>query len=153
MGSPAASPAITPEARNAAAVWTFFDQLFNKGNTSIVSVLGPNYKYNGSSQNNQAFTNWVLALRKLYSDMNVTFVTSVAQGNAVAVRWHMTGSHDGGTAADQWSVDAYGNNVFTFDDQGQCLTNDEAGSCTLQRDGVVITHDANQIFSLLMPAN
>jgi predicted ester cyclase len=154
MSSPAISPLppqlVTQEDRNKVATWTFFDQVFNKGNTAIVAVLGSSYKFNGSPQNNAGFIQWVEALRTTYPDMQVTFLSMIAEDNAVAIRWQMTGTHAGGTAPDGWTIEAVGNNLLTYDDQGTCLTNDQAGFCTRTQNGTATTHGNNNIYDLLL---
>jgi len=154
MSSPATSPIPTPgisvQERNKAVTWAFFDEVFNKGNMSVVSKLGPNYKFNGSSQNNNGFIGWVQKLRSTYPDMQVTFLSNIAEGNAVAIRWQMTGTHPGTNGSYGWSVEATGNNLLTYDEEGQCLTNDQAGTCTRVADGIATTHDSSQILDLLL---
>jgi len=153
MSSPATSPApsqpVSPQERNKAATWQFFDQVFNKGNMEVVSLLGSNYKFNGQAQNNNGFIGWVQKMRSMYPDMQVTFVSNIAEGNAVAIRWQMTGTHPGADGGYGWSIEATGNNLLTYDDEGHCLTNDQAGSCTRTQDGVSTTHDSGNILDLM----
>jgi len=140
------APKSTPS-HNKALVWIFFDEVFNKGQFDVVSKLGPNYKFNGQPQNNADFIGWVKSLRSTYPNINVTFVSSVAEDDTVAIRWHMTGSHD--QADGCWTVDAYGNNVFTFSPAGDILTNDQAGSCTRVQDGTTTTLGSEAILAPL----
>lgn len=117
---------------------------------SVVSVLGSNYKFNGSPQDNDGFIKWVQALRTTYPDMQVTFLSMIAEDSTVAIRWQMTGTHTGDTSQDSWTIQAVGNNVLTYDDQGNCLTNDQAGFCTRTQNGTATTHGQQNIFDLLL---
>ncbi|HYA16514.1 MAG TPA: ester cyclase [Bryobacteraceae bacterium] len=119
----------TIQERNKMATWMFFDEVFNKGNMTAVQILGSSYRFNGQPQDNSQFIGWVNQLRATYPDLKVEFTSSIAEGNSVAIRWQMTGTHQGSGYGEMWAVEAAGNNLLTYSDSGECLSNDQAGFC------------------------
>jgi len=114
--------------RNKATASNFFDEVFNKGNFAVLSSLSPNYLYNGATQNADGFIGWVKGMRAKMPDLNFTIDTILGEDDKVALRWRMRGTTaaDGGTPGGV-AIETTGTNIFTFDDQGLCLTNTQNG--------------------------
>lgn len=114
-----------------------------------MAELSPQYRFNGGPQDHDELINWAKSLRATYPDMKIVFLHSVAEGNIVAVRWRMTGSHIGPDG--QWTVEAVANNVLTFDDNGVCLTDDQAGYCSRTQTGNSGTLNSENLITPLAP--
>ena len=98
--TPAAEcPAGTPE-ENVAVVRRFFEEGVNTGNlANFDAVVAPDIVYNGATVSDESGLD---ALKRIYNDALIGFpgiqydvLTSVASGDAVALRLQVTGVHTG----------------------------------------------------------
>jgi predicted ester cyclase len=117
--------------KNKAAVWFFFDQVFNKGNLAVVDELASSYTFDGQPQDPSAFKTFVTNLRTNFPNLQFVFQTTLAEGNQVAVRWQLTATHTGGTNPTGNQVTATGTNILTFNSAGAADSNIQNGTCTI----------------------
>lgn len=141
--------------RNKATASNFFDQVFNKGDFTAMSSLSPDYLYNGTAQNPQAFIAWVGAMRSKMPDLHFSIEEILGEDAKVALRWRMRGTTvASGTTPGGVAVETTGTNIMTFDTQGLCLTNTQNGYGSFTVPGqppVIITDEA--IYSPPAPAS
>ena len=137
---------MTNVERNKSAASSFFEQVFNKGNFSVMASLSPNYRYNGAPQKPEGFIAWVEAMRARMPDLNFVIEDILGEDDKVALRWRMRGTTAGGGATPAGvAVETTGTNILTFDPQGLCLTNVQNGYATFTAPGqqpITITDDA-----------
>jgi steroid delta-isomerase-like uncharacterized protein len=69
-------------------------QTFNQGDLGRIDALvGPNYVGAQGDRGPAGFRAVVVGLRSAFPDLHYTVDDLVAEGDAVAVRWHWTGTH------------------------------------------------------------
>ena len=86
--------------QNKAALRRGYEEVFNKGNMAIVSeYMAPNYVLHGTSglelKGPEAFVQYIAMMRTAFPDMRVTLENMVAEGDYVAHRGSLTGTHRG----------------------------------------------------------
>jgi predicted ester cyclase len=137
---------MTNVERNKDTASNFFEQVFNKGNFSVMASLSPNYLYNGVPQKPEGFIAWVEGMRAKMPDLNFVIEDILGEDNQVALRWRMRGTTVSGDATPGGvAIETTGTNILTFDPQGLCLTNAQNGHATFTAPGqqpITITDDA-----------
>jgi predicted ester cyclase len=108
--------------QNKAALRRLYEEAINKGNLAVLSeVMAPDYIYHGVGgvelKGSEGFGKYVTMLRTAFPDLKFTLVTVIAEGDYVAHRFTLTGTHKGdlrGIAPTGKRVTATGNVLSRF---------------------------------------
>jgi steroid delta-isomerase-like uncharacterized protein len=81
---------------NKAIVKRWNEEIWNKGNVDIIDELGAaNYINRSNNYDRAAFRQWAVGFRAAFSEGGITIEDMIAEGDKVAVRWTMHGTHTG----------------------------------------------------------
>lgn len=84
---------------NKALIQRYITELYNKGNLNVIDeFLAPNYVGSSAVQNIQgqeSAKEVASAMLSAFPDLKFTFEDVLAEGNKVALRWTMKGTHKG----------------------------------------------------------
>ncbi|HEY2016368.1 MAG TPA: ester cyclase [Bryobacteraceae bacterium] len=131
-------------AYNKAQATRFFLEAFNQGNLGVVDeTIALNYKFNGQPQSRQDIKEWVTGLRTTFPDLHFTIQAILAEGNMVALRWQLTGTHTGGPNPTGNKAVNSGTNIITFDASGMGIDNMQNGQSIITGS---LTFDASEIY-------
>ena len=118
----AAAPETTP-AQNEALVRRYFQDIMSEGNLEVIEeILAPEFAFIIPTQAEpimgyEAFRGFVQYLRNAFPDIKFTSLRQVAEGNKVASRWSIEGTHQGeflGAPATGNHIKDYGIDIFTI---------------------------------------
>ena len=136
--------AVSTTERNKAQATKFFLEAFNKGNMAVVDeTIAVTYKFNGQTQTRQQVKEWVTGMRTTFQNLRFSIQAILAEGNMVALRWQLTGTHTGGPNPTGNQVTASGTNIITFDPYGFGIDNMQNGQCSVKGTTVF---DASEIY-------
>ena len=84
---------------NKALVRRCWEESFNKGNLAVVDELvAPTFSWHGPGQDvsgREGIKQLISLYRAAFPDIHMTFEDQIAQGDKVASRWTMRGTHTG----------------------------------------------------------
>ena len=108
--------------QNKAALRRLYEEPINKGNLAVLNeVMAPDYVYHGVGgielKGSEGFGQYLAMLRTAFPDLQFTLVNVVAEGDYVAHRFTLTGTHKGdlrGIAPTGKRVTATGNVLSRF---------------------------------------
>jgi len=111
-----------PTEQNKAALVRLYEEAINKGNLAVLSeIIAPEYVYHGVGgielKGPEGFRQYIAMLRTAFPDLKFTLVNVVAEGDYVAHRFTLTGTHKGdlrGIAPTGKRVTATGNVLSRF---------------------------------------
>ena len=122
--------------RNKETARKFFDVVFNKGDLAFVDEsIAPTYTFDGQPQTAAQLKAWAQGMRTEFPDLHFSLQALLAEGDAVALRWQLTGTHTGGPNPTGKSVVATGTNILTMDRDGKCVSNVQNGKSTVTLNG------------------
>jgi steroid delta-isomerase-like uncharacterized protein len=112
----------SPE-ENEALVSRYFKDVMSEGRLEVIEeILDPSFTFNIPTQpqpirGHEGFRQFVSYLRSAFPDIKFTVERQIADGNKVASRWMITGTHKGeflGAPPTNHSVKDYGIDIFTI---------------------------------------
>jgi len=115
---------------NLAAVRRYFEEVMSRGKLEVIEeIMDPNIAFIIPTQpepirGHEGFTGFVQYLRNAFPDIKFTVEREMVEGNKVAARWKITGTHEGeflGAAPTHAHVEDYGIDIFTMS-KGKILT-------------------------------
>lgn len=115
---------------NLALVHRYFDEIMSRGKLEVIKeVMDPNVAFIIPTQpepirGHEGFTGFVQYLRNAFPDIKFTVQREIVEGNKVAARWKITGTHEGeflGAAQTGARIEDYGIDIFTIS-KGRILT-------------------------------
>ena len=118
----AVAQATTPE-ENDALVIRYFEDIMNQGKIEVIEeILDPTFAFIIPTQpdpisGHKNFRNFVLYLRNAFPDIKFTVLRQFVDGNKVASRWKITGTHKGeflGAEATDNKIEDFGFDIFTI---------------------------------------
>lgn len=131
LGVIPAPPSEPPdEDANKAVVHRYFNDVMNQGNLDAIDeIADPNFAFIIPTQPEpfrgpEGFKGFVQYLRAAFPDIKFEIEREIAEGNKVAVRWKITGTHKGeflGAAPTDKFVEDHGVDIFTIS-KGKILT-------------------------------
>jgi predicted ester cyclase len=137
----------TAAERNTRIAKEFFDKVFNKGDLAFIDrTIAPTYSFDGQHQNPADLKGWVTGLRTTFPDLHFSIEQILAEGDTVALRWKMTGTHKGGPNPDGAAIESTGTNIITFDKEGRGTSNWQNGLCTKTVQGKTQTFTDSLIY-------
>ncbi len=119
-GPPVAPP---DEEANQAVVHRYFNEVMNEGNLDAIDeIADPNFQFIIPTQPEpirgaEGFKGFVQYLRNAFPDIKFDIDREAINGDKVAVRWKITGTHKGeflGAAPTEKFVEDYGVDIFTM---------------------------------------
>ena len=122
----------TMSEENKAIIRRYFDEVLNKGNLAEIDTLvAPNYEPQGDAQprelpGREGLKQFITEIHNAFPDVQFTIDEELADGNSVAIRWTVTGTHKGafmGIAATDKRATVTGIDIYKIDN-GQII---EAG--------------------------
>lgn len=124
LGVLPSQPAEEPSTdENLKQVYRYFNEVMNQGKIEIIEELvDPNFAFIIPTQPEpfrgfEGFSGFVQYLRNGFPDIQFSVERIIADGNKVAARWKITGTHKGeflGAAPTNSYVEDYGIDIFTF---------------------------------------
>lgn len=121
---PAVAPATTPE-QNKMIARRYFNELMNEGRLSTISaILAPDFAFRIPTlpepvHGHEGMRQFVTGLRSAFPDLKFTIDREMADGDKVAVRWIITGTHQGeflGAPPSGNKIKDQGVDIFRFRD-------------------------------------
>jgi steroid delta-isomerase-like uncharacterized protein len=115
-------PASTPE-ENEALVSRYFQDIMSEGKTEVIEeILDPLFSFIIPTQPDpitgyDAFRGFVFYLRNAFPDIKFTVLKQASEGNKVASRWQIEGTHLGeflGAPPTKNKIKDFGIDIFTF---------------------------------------
>ena len=81
---------------NKALVRRLYEEIINRGNLAPVDeLLAPDYKEGNALAGPQGFTQFISRIGAAFPDLHITIEDMIAEGDKVAARLTVTGTHDG----------------------------------------------------------
>jgi len=81
---------------NKAIVKRWNEEIWNKENADIINELGDvNYINHANNHDRAAFRQWAVGFRASFSEGGISIEDTIAEGDKVAIRWTMRGTHTG----------------------------------------------------------
>jgi steroid delta-isomerase-like uncharacterized protein len=119
---PSPLTATAPE-DNARAARRYFDEIMNEGKLEVINeIMTPDFQFIIPTQpvhsGYDEMAGFVTYLRTAFPDIKFTVEREAAADNKVAMRWNITGTHQGeflGMAATGNHIKDYGVDIFTFE--------------------------------------
>lgn len=120
---PAPAPAVTPAAKAKELVNRYFSEVMSQGKTDVIEqIMDPNIAFIIPTQPEPirgyaGFKGFVGYLRNAFPDIKFTMERCAIDGNKVAARWKITGTHKGeflGAKPTNNKVEDYGIDIFTI---------------------------------------
>ncbi len=114
---------------NKAILRRYGEEIWNKGNTAVIAeVISPQFSVPGVSgvpelKGREGFTQLLTAFRTAFPDVSLTPEEIIAEGDKVAVRWRIRGTHQGeffGIAPTGKAIETT-NTQFYFLESGQIV--------------------------------
>ena len=123
LPAPAGVTAETTAAENEALVTRYFQDIMSEGKLEVIEeILAPDFAFIIPTQPEpiagyEAFRGFVQYLRNAFPDIKFTSLRQMSEGNKVASRWSIAGTHKGeflGAPASGNSIKDYGIDIFTI---------------------------------------
>lgn len=123
LPAPPAAESATTAAQNEALVSRYFQDIMSEGKLEVVEeILTPDFAFIIPTQpapiaGYDAFRGFVQYLRNAFPDIRFTALRQMAEGNKVAARWSIEGTHQGeflGAPATGNHIKDYGIDIFTI---------------------------------------
>jgi steroid delta-isomerase-like uncharacterized protein len=117
------APAPTTPAQNEALVARYFGDIMSEGKLEVIEeILDPLFAFIIPTQPEpisgyEAFRGFVMYLRNAFPDIKFTVLRQMAEGNKVASRWQIEGTHQGeflGAPATGNHIKDFGIDIFTI---------------------------------------
>ena len=113
-----ASSPIDTVLRNKKRAQDFWEKVLNGGQFDLIGkLLAPNYTFNGHPSPAAGTAAWLKAVREAAPDTFFRIESMVGANDTVAIRWTVTATADGKKTM------LTGENVLTFNADGQCTSN------------------------------
>jgi steroid delta-isomerase-like uncharacterized protein len=118
----APAPESTPE-QNEKMAHRYFEEIMSQGKLEVVEeILAPDFAFIIPTQpepiaGHEAFKGFVMYLRNAFPDIKFTVLRQTSEGNKVASRWSIEGTHKGeflGAPATGNAIKDYGIDIFTI---------------------------------------
>lgn len=104
--------------RNKQNAQDFWEKVLNGGDFELIeTLLAPGYTFNGKPSAPSGTVGWLKSIRTAAPDAYFRLESLVGANDTVAVRWTLTATTGGVKTM------LTGENILTFNDQGQCTTN------------------------------
>lgn len=112
-----------PAQENKATIQRIFEQAWNRGDFAVADeAIGAGVLHSPAASDVKGpdgFKQYVSGVRRAFSDLKITIQDQVAEGDKVATRWTVTGTHDGafmGIAPTGKKVSVAGMTIDSFSD-------------------------------------
>ncbi|MBL0174612.1 MAG: ester cyclase [Ignavibacteria bacterium] len=121
--SPPAAPPVTTSEQNIALALRYFSEIMSQGKLEVVEeILDPSFAFIIPTQpapivGYEAFKGFVMYLRNAFPDIQFTSLRHTCEGDKVASRWTIAGTHQGeflGMPATGHSIKDFGIDIFTI---------------------------------------